>query len=184
MITKNSPYRALEDFKSTLENFKISEVFDWNFVTNKHNFIRKYAKTNMILILGSNPSTASPSIKAFESTTKSKYVVDSWFRNCEENYYLFYENIYNYPTPNNRPLNHSELMSIIPTLNHKLQTYEDYGCKIVACGNQVRDVLNKVKVEHFPMPHPSGSNRFWNNKEAGATKIKEMREWINKERTT
>jgi uracil-DNA glycosylase len=55
------------------------------------------------------------------------------------------------------------------------------GTKVVALGRLVHEVLEKHKVPHLYMPHPSGLCRFWNDKELAAKKIEEFRSFVRGE---
>jgi hypothetical protein len=127
-----------------------------------------------VCIVGSNPSRQSPDCSAFHPDTKSRKVVDSWFEG--QNVFLSYINIIPEKTEGNRQLTKKDMKPHLETLEDKLR----YEKNIVACGRIASMGLNMAGIDHFNMPHPSGLNRFWNDKEAGEKKIKEMLSWIRR----
>ena len=112
-----------------------------------------------VLLIGSNPSQRSEcSVSAFHASTRSRKTIETWFRDipCD----LFFTNVIDHPTENNRPLRVSEIRDAIPSLHHKVTGYN----KIVALGKTAAKALDIAGIEYFEMPHPSGSNRKLNDK--------------------
>lgn len=125
-----------------------------------------------VLLLGSNPSEASPDISAFHSNTRSRIILDSWFSDIHAN--VSYANICDQRTPNNRPLRVSEIRECLPTLLDKINGFD----KIVALGKTSSKALELAKIRHFAAPHPSGLNRFWNDKVKAAHMVQSIRDYV------
>ena len=53
------------------------------------------------------------------------------------------------------------------------------GATIVALGNNASNVLKKLEIKHFKLPHPSGRNRKLNDKNYVASELQKCREWLN-----
>jgi hypothetical protein len=123
-----------------------------------------------VLIVGQNPSDDSPDNSAFHKDTKSGKTVRGWFEG--QNVVLHYRNLYNWRHKDKAKPSKSELNAA------EIAGFAREGYLIVGCGNFVQEVLTKNKIEHFPIPHPSGLCRFWNDKVAGEAKVKEMLLWI------
>jgi hypothetical protein len=125
-----------------------------------------------IIVLGTNPSNKSITTLAFDAGTKSGATVRSWFEGYT--YGIAYRNLFNNHTPDNKlPMRHE-----CEPMMRSVQNYKNLGYKIIACGSFVSKMLTDSNIDHFPIPHPSGLCRFWNDKEAGEAKIKEMHAWI------
>ena len=65
-------------------------------------------------------------------------------------------------------------------LELRLQHFKYEPDKIIAFGNFASSCLNKMDIEHFKMPHPSGRNRQLNNRKWVNRKLKECKEWLEK----
>lgn len=52
--------------------------------------------------------------------------------------------------------------------------------KVIALGGFASQVLHKLGVEHFKLPHPSGRNRLLNDRNYEAEQLKLCREYLNK----
>ena len=50
--------------------------------------------------------------------------------------------------------------------------------KILALGGFVSDVLNRIEVEHFSLPHPSPLNRLLNDKKYEDKILKQCKEYL------
>lgn len=137
--------------------------------------MREFAHKNVVaprvLVVGLNPSDDSPNNEPFHENTKSGKTVREWFKDTD--CYVEFENLYDYQHKHGGKPPKSTL--IVP---HKVKYYSTTNCKIIACGSVVQEVLRKGGIEHFAIPHPSGLCRFWNDKQAGDAKIKEMLQWI------
>lgn len=130
-----------------------------------------------IIFLGSNPSQRSISIKPFWRDTKSMQVISNWLDmlnlNEEEIYFV---NVSDVPTPNNRPLKTSEIKVALPSLSAKIN--DIIPAKIIALGKTAEKALTLLYIPHYTMPHPSGLNRQLNNKEFIEEKIKSLQEYL------
>jgi hypothetical protein len=51
--------------------------------------------------------------------------------------------------------------------------------KVVALGKAAEKALKKLKVPHYPMPHPSGRNRLLNDTEYEAFVVDDCKRWLN-----
>lgn len=131
-----------------------------------------------VVVVGSNPSTASYDNSAFAKGTKSRATIDSWF-NDGGDYFIKYRNIVNYKKIDNKPLTKAEIKNNLPEIKQHFQ-FECANYKIVALGKTAQEALDMAGIKHFKMWHPSGLCRKWNDKEAGEAKIQEMLEWIKK----
>jgi len=127
-----------------------------------------------VLLVGSNPGQASPDNSPFHPETKSRQFVDNWF---DDSWCLEYENLIGMKTAKNKQLSKSQIKEHLDDIIANMWSYKGMGYKIVACGKIASMGLTMAEIEHFEMPHPSGLNRFWNDKEASKAKIKEMKLW-------
>lgn len=143
-------------------------------------FIVKHGLKHVdICIVGSNPSVSSPDNKPFTKGTRSRKTIDSWFDNyCDFDYHIRFENIVHYKKTDNKRLTKAEINKHLPSISRRFSNREEDGQLIVAVGNDAQWALDEADITHFKMPHPSGLNHFWNDKEAGEAKIKEMMEWL------
>lgn len=146
-------------------------------VDGMSDFCKKFSHKKVLLV-GSNPSSKSPDNSPFHEDTKSRQFVDKWFEG--EGWTVAYENLVDYKTKNNKPLTVLQIKADLPWIVENMGEYNKMGYKIVACGKVAAKGLRLANVEYFEMPHPSGLCRFWNNKEAGEAKVKEMKEWVLK----
>lgn len=128
-----------------------------------------------VVLVGSNPSQKSPDNTPFHPSTKSRQFVDKWFEDIPK-ITVMYRNLVDEKTKNNKQLRKSDID--IEDINYKFETFIKQNSKIIACGKVAAMGLTMAGIEHFEMPHPSGLCRFWNDKEAGEAKVKEMLEWI------
>ena len=176
MILQNSSIESIACFQMTLQKLKVLKSWDW---LSNIDFTYKYGSP-IVIIVGSNPSNASPNNSAFHHSTKSRKTVDSWFSNLSTSYCLKYTNLTDEKTKDNIRLK-IEIAIALPNVKSRIETIRDKNkVKIIAVGNLASEGLNAIDVDHFAMPHPSDLNRFWNNKIAGEAKIKEMLDWIDK----
>jgi uracil-DNA glycosylase len=51
---------------------------------------------------------------------------------------------------------------IFPLLEKRMDPFKDK--KVIALGNIASNVLDKMKIKHLKVPHPSGLNRLWNDR--------------------
>jgi hypothetical protein len=167
---------------STMASLNICEdpFTERSFSYNTLGNIARYCNENcrkIVVLVGSNPSGKSPDCSAFHPATKSRQFVDKWFE--DKDYHLVYMNLVDYKTEGNKPLKLSELdKDEIHSKFKKYTTYKD--SHIISCGQTASKGLARAKIPHFAMPHPSGLCRFWNDKEAGEAKVKEMLEWLER----
>lgn len=143
-------------------------------LTDISEYCERYSKKGVVLV-GSNPSNKSPDCSAFHPDTKSRKFVDQWF---DESWSVAYENLVDFKTENNKQLSKTQIKENLWDIQSKMDRYTVAGYRIVACGKIAAMGLNMAEVKHFEMPHPSGLCRFWNDKEAGDTKVKEMKKWV------
>ena len=129
-----------------------------------------------VLIIGSNPSQRSVGINAFCPSTKYRQILNKWLEGLDV--IIDFDNVSHYPTPGNRPLRISEIREAIPGLKQRLTRYN----KIIAVGKTAAKALDIAGIEHFKAPHPSGLNRFWNDKERAAKMIESIRDYVRSER--
>ena len=115
-----------------------------------------------IVFVGSNPSEASPDYTPFQRGTRSRKVLEEWIVaagiNLDERKSVFLYNIVDKPTPKNRALNKSEIISSIPRIKSALESYT----KIVSLGKAAHRALELAGISHLELSHPSGLNRKLN----------------------
>lgn len=70
-----------------------------------------------IMVVGSNPSNRSPDNSAFSVHTQSGKIIREWFSDIEGVYFF---NVLDEPTPNNRHLKISEIRAALPNLRMQL----------------------------------------------------------------
>ena len=137
-------------------------------------FGRKFS-LRKILLVGSNPSSKSPDCSAFHFKTKSRQFVDKWFEN--DFWYVRYDNLVDFKTEKNKQLSTAQIRENLDWIIENMNEWTKLGYKVVACGKIAAKGLTIAGIDHFEMPHPSGLCRFWNDKEAGEAKVKEMKKW-------
>lgn len=160
-----------------MHNFNIINKYksDLYRVSPVSRFCNKYSRT-YVVIVGSNPSNKSPDDSAFHPSTKSRQTVDKWFEGIDE-YDISYINLVDKKTDSNKPLKVTDINE--NEVKKKLVNITAYKShKIIACGNMASAGLKKAGIQHFKMPHPSGLNHFWNDKEKAKEKIEEMLSWL------
>lgn len=160
----------LRRFLLTLIKLDIYSFADGKF-SRITEFCERYSKKAVVLV-GSNPSGKSPDNSAFHPDTKSRKFVDKWF---DRSWCVAYENLVDFKTENNKQLSKTQIKENLWDIQSKMDAYTVAGYRIVACGKIAAMGLTMAEVKHFEMPHPSGLCRFWNDVEAGETKVEEMR---------
>lgn len=128
-----------------------------------------------VIVVGSNPSVKSPDNSPLHPSTRSRMIVDQWFRDipCQ----IIPLNICNEKTTGNDSLTRKQIRMNLPDFSIRLESLN--GDKIVALGKTAEWGLSQLGVEHLAMPHPSGLNRQLNDPEFVAQKIEELRKFVN-----
>ena len=127
--------------------------------------------TKKVMIVGSNPSTKSSNLSAFDTSTKSGRTVDEWLsplgKYISE---IIALNVYDRPTENNRSLTQKEIKAGCKTV----ERWVDYHKPdvVVAFGKTASKALTLLGIEHYEMPHPSGLNRQLNDPNHIVEKLK------------
>ena len=147
----------------------------WGDIGEISSYSQRYS-VNKVLLVGSNPSNKSPDNSAFHRDTKSRKFVDKWFEG--EGWNIAYDNLVSFKTNNNKQLSVAQINENLDWIKYNMEKYKNLGYNVVACGKVAAKGLTMAGVEHFEMPHPSGLCRFWNDKEAGEAKVKEMKQWV------
>ena len=149
--------------------YRMSDIFEYE------DFAQHKLKSPKVLFVGINPSDESPDNSAFHPATKSGKIVRGWVKNtlCT----VKFTNLCALKNSDAPKLDKRKL-----GVTMEIEVYRMRGYKIIACGEIVSNALTRGKIKHFAMPHPSGLNRFWNDKKAGDAKIQEMLEWITASR--
>jgi hypothetical protein len=129
-------------------------------------------KTISVLIIGSNPSQKSPDTSAFHPSTKSRKIIDSWFKDIPVD--ISFTNVIDRPTEKNRPLTQNEIMSGLPALIDLSKKYD----KVVALGSSAGRAVDMGNIGHIKMPHPSGLNRQLNDGEWVRRKVLELTKYL------
>lgn len=129
----------------------------------------------MIVFVGSNPSVASGTNRPFDDDTRSYKVLWSWISQAGlfNTISVIYYNVSNKPTPNNRPLNKTEINQSIARIKSDLSGYT----KIVALGKTAHIALELAGVPHLAIGHPSGLNRKLNDPNYVKDCIDRLREY-------
>lgn len=104
--------------------------------------------SNKVLVVGLNPSNRWLTGKIYKNCTIDK--LNFWMYQCGVDYYSF---INTYDTPEKSNIDYSMLRSVS----------KDYD-KVIALGKEVSKTLDKARIKHFAMPHPSPRNRNLNDK--------------------
>ena len=136
-----------------------------------------------IVFIGSNPSIKSSKLTPFWSDTKCAKVLKYWLEQLKDSdSELFFYNVSDQPTENNRPLKISEIKENLQTLKDKLQVFELHkiDIKVVALGKTAEKALTLLRIPHIAMPHPSGLNRKLNDKAYVQEKIDALIKYIQK----
>jgi hypothetical protein len=100
-----------------------------------------------VLLLGINPSSGKP--KKLSALSR----MEVWMKSLGFQYYCFSNVI---PTPGEYKLDKVDY-------DYVSSIVEGHD-KVIALGGFVSTVLNRLKVEHFVLPHPSPLNRKLNDK--------------------
>lgn len=124
-----------------------------------------------ILLVGSNPSVRSLTDKAFDSSTYSGRILQSWLNGIDGTIYC--ENITSQKTENNRPLNSNEMALARVSLLERINRINPD--RLVALGKSAAEILKDLGLEFLEMPHPSGLNRKLNDKEFVKLKLAEFK---------
>lgn len=127
-----------------------------------------------VVIVGSNPSVRSPDNSPFHASTRSRMILDEWFRDitCD----IMFENICDYKMPGNKSLTRSQIRNNLPGFSERLRKLNPD--KIVALGKTAEYGCQILGLQFISMPHPSGLNRQLNDREFVAKKIEELKKYI------
>jgi uracil-DNA glycosylase len=128
-----------------------------------------------VVLVGSNPSVRSPDNSPFHASTRSRIIVDEWFRDirCQ----ISFINICPEKTPGNKPLTHNQIRNYLPDFLKRLR--ELNPDRIVALGKTAEYGCRISRLDFISMPHPSGLNRQLNDPKFVADKIEELRKFID-----
>lgn len=119
---------------------------------------------NKILVIGMNPAN-KPKIR----TSPTFKRLENWMDQIGVQYFSFC-NTYDEQAEAKLSNVNFDRMSILA---------KDYD-KIIALGGFASASLDKIKVAHFKMPHPSPRNRLLNDKAFEKRVIKECKEYVCK----
>lgn len=136
-----------------------------------------------IVFIGSNPSIKSSKLTPFWNDTKSAKILRSWLEQLKDSdSELFFYNVSDQPTENNRPLKISEIKENLQSLKNKLAIFSEHKMeiKVVALGKTAEKALTLLRIPHIAMPHPSGLNRKLNDKAYVQEKIDALIKYVQK----
>lgn len=131
-------------------------------------------KTQNILFIGMNPSTASPDDSPFHKETSSYRKLSKYIDSTILDQVKLI-NLYDKKINNNKCLSVNMAAKCVQNKQQLITRYN----RIVALGSVVSRALTAHNISHFHMWHPSGLCRLWNNKAATEQKIKELLRFIN-----
>ena len=140
-------------------------------------------RKNKILMIGSNPANKAPNNEAFHKDVMSRQRLTKLVGDLSRDYDVGYLNVYPFKTEDNRPPKMSEIHNFIPILKRKIRDFEPD--KVVAVGMLAFRVLtSKIKLQDegyfvFYLPHPSGLNRFWNDKEKSEEMVQKLKRFLS-----
>ena len=129
------------------------------------------------MFIGSNPSNKTFKNSAFDMSTKSGITLNSWLDKLHIST-VYFTNVYNWSTPNNRPLTKSQIVLALPSLKDYIDFYQENGfgkIKLVAVGKTAGIALTLLGVPFFELPHPSGLNRQLNDPNFIEEKLKDLK---------
>lgn len=135
---------------------------------------KELLRTRVVLV-GSNPSNKSPDNSPFHISTRSRMIVDEWFRDIDCD--LSFMNICEYKTIDNKPLTRKQIRNHLPDFSERLE--ELAPDRIVSLGKSAEYGCQILGIPFFPMPHPSGLNRQLNDPKFVQKKIEELRKFID-----
>ena len=119
-----------------------------------------------VLIVGMNPSARSPNKKLAKNSTLDR--LNRWMDSCE---------IINFSFINTCDII-KDKVKIEDVDLLRLRGAADGYVKVVALGKFASLCLDKARVNHLEMPHPSPLNRLLNDKQYEANKIKQCKNYI------
>lgn len=124
-----------------------------------------------IAAVASNPSTAKAKTKNNMVMTHARFYEWLEFMNVAD--IVGFHNVYDRPTPRNRPLKKSEYE--LDRLRRDLEGYD----VVIALGATAHDALDRIGIGHFILPHPSPRNRVLNDKDYVRITLQECRRFIH-----
>lgn len=122
------------------------------------------------IFIGSNPSASANSWEPFCISTKSGRTLHEWIKRANVEI-IGMINVHSYPTPNNKPLTNTQIVSSLPNITAYLSMYRQ-NPPIVAVGKTAAKALTLLGIPFYELPHPSGMNRLCNDKEYVEEKLK------------
>jgi len=128
-----------------------------------------------VLLIGSNPSVKSPDNSEFHPDTRSRAVIDEWFKDIHD-VSMSFINVVDYKKPGNKPLSVREIKESLPELKGKIEQYNEH--KIVALGKTATKAMKLLTYDFLEAPHPSGLNRKLNDPEFVKSFIEDLTEYI------
>ena len=141
----------------------------------------KYNTCMKILFIGSNPSSAAKPQNPFCASTKSGRLLNNWLLSSGQyplsTNSVAYANIVDYSTEDNRPLSIGEIKSSLNLLQTKIYTVKPD--KIVTLGKSAEKALTLLRLDFYPMPHPSGLNRQLNDSEYVEEKLNGLKVYLS-----
>jgi hypothetical protein len=119
-----------------------------------------------ILIVGMNPSNAKDCQPGLKKSGTFKRL-EKWCDLANIKHFSFINTFDEYSTPTLQKVNYERL--------NALREYD----KVVALGDFVGRALNRARIEHLQMPHPSGLNRNLNDADYERSVILKLKDYIN-----
>jgi hypothetical protein len=121
-------------------------------------------KIPRVIVVGMNPSDKHYGGDKISPTFKN---LDRWMREMGIELFSFINTV---------PLRGAATLQNVQWQEVKLAT-QGYT-KVIALGNFASDVLRKLEIDHYKLPHPSPRNRVLNDTKKIETELRSCREYI------
>jgi len=124
-----------------------------------------------VIFIGQNPSKHNLDQNIPFLGTKSERILLNWLKKMSIDYaHCIFMNVSN--KPGKLKVSDYNLDALKLLINHHKNV------PVIALGNIASDVLNRINVKHFKLPHPSGKNRKLNDKTFINIELLKCKEYI------